>query len=103
MISPDNYELNYNLGAMYFNQAAEMANKANNLKSNEEYSKAKTNFELKFKQAEPFLEKALEKNPKKTEDDLTTYDGTLNSLKQLYVRIGEMEKYEKLKVLLEKK
>lgn len=103
IIRPDNYELNYNLGAMYFNQAAEMANKANNLISNDEYSKAKTNFELKFKQAEPFLEKALEKNPQKTEDDKTTYDGTLNSLKQLYVRIGEMEKYEKLKVLLEKK
>lgn len=102
-ISPDNYELNYNLGAMYFNQAAEMANKANTLKSNEDYSKAKTSFELKFKQAEPFLEKAMENNPQKSEDDKATYDGTLNSLKQLYVRIGEMEKYEKIKGLLEKK
>ena len=58
---------------------------------------------MKFKQAEPFLEKAMENNPQKSEDDKATYDGTLNSLKQLYVRIGEMEKYEKIKGLLEKK
>jgi tetratricopeptide (TPR) repeat protein len=102
-ISPDNYELNYNLGAMYFNQAAEMANKANNLKSNEEYNKAKEKFDSKFKDAEPYLEKAMETNPRKTEEDLQIYDGTLNSLKQLYVRMGEMEKYNKIKVLLEGK
>lgn len=102
-INPDNYELNYNLGALYFNQAAEMANQANTLKSNDEYNKAKDKFIQKFKDSEPFLEKALEKNPKKTEDDLNTYEGTLNSLKQLYVRTEEMEKYNKIKALMEVK
>lgn len=102
-INPDNYELNYNLGALYFNQAAEMANAANDLKSDELYNKAKGKFEEKFKQAQPFLEKALDLNPNKTEEDGQLYQGTLNSLKQLYARIGEMDKYNKIKNLLEKK
>ncbi len=102
-IAPDNYELNYNLGALYFNKAAEMANQANKITSNVEYSKAKEAFDAKFKEAEPYLEKALQNNPKKTEDDMFTYNGTLISLKQLYVRTGETEKYEKIKALIDQK
>jgi tetratricopeptide (TPR) repeat protein len=100
-INPDNYELNFNLGALYFNQAAEMANKANGIKSMDEYAKAKTAFDKKFKDAEPFLEKALQLNPMKTEDDKATYNGTLNSLKQLYARTGETEKYNMVKEKLD--
>ena len=102
-INPDNYELNYNIGALYFNKGAEMANLANKLTSNDAYNKAKEAFEQKFKDAEPYLEKALDKNPKKTEDDINTFDGTLNSLKQLYVRTGETEKYQKIKSLIDQK
>ena len=102
-LNPENYELNYNIGALYFNKAAEMANQANKLNSNDEYNKAKEAFDNKFKEARPYLEKALENNPKKTEDDLFTYDGTLNSLKQLYVRTGETEKYQKIKALIDSK
>ena len=101
-INPDNYIINYNLGALYFNQGAEMKNQANNLKSNDDYAKAKAKFDAKFQQAKPYLEKALEINPKTTEADMFTYEGTLNSLKQLYARTGETEKYERIKALLEK-
>ena len=79
-INPDNYELNYNIGALYFNKGAEMANKANKITQTEEYNKAKEAFENKFKEAEPYLEKALDKNPKKSEDDMFIYNGTLISL-----------------------
>ncbi|MBP6334083.1 MAG: tetratricopeptide repeat protein [Bacteroidia bacterium] len=96
-ISPENYEINYNLGAMYFNQAAEMANEANNIKSDELFAKAKVKFDDKFKQAQPHLEKAMLNNPRTSKEDTSIYEGTLTSLKQLYVRIGEMEKYEKIK------
>ena len=102
-INPENFELNYNIGALYFNKAAEMANQANKLNSNDAYNKSKEAFEQKFKTAEPYLEKAMDNNPKKTEDDLATYDGTLNSLKQLYVRTGETEKYQKVKALIDKR
>lgn len=101
--SGGSYEMNYNLGAMYFNQAADLANAANNTKNDADYQKAKNLSDAKFKQAKPYLEKALELNPRKTADDQQLYDGALNSLKQLYVRIGDMENYNKIKTMMEQK
>ncbi len=101
-IDPDNYEINYNLGAMYFNQAAEMANAANNIKSNDLFEKEKQKYEQKFRDAQPHLEKAMENNPRKNQEDEAIYEGTINSLKQLYVRIGEMTKYEQLDKMTKK-
>ncbi len=88
-VNPNNFEINFNLGALYFNKAAEMANTANNIKIIEEFNKAKQKFDLEFKNSEPYLEKAFEVNP--------IDKGTLSSLKQLYVRTGETEKYNKVK------
>jgi tetratricopeptide (TPR) repeat protein len=102
-VAPDDYQLNFNLGAMYFNQAAEMTNQANKITDNVAYEKAKTKFEAKFKQSEPYLRKSMETNPKKTEDDVAIYQGTLNSLKQLYAKTGETAKYDEIKALMDKK
>ncbi len=101
-ISPDNYELNYNLGAMYFNEGAEMANATNNIKDNVLFEKEKKRYEDKFREAQPHLEKAMEFNPKANKEDMNLYEGTIISLKELYVRINEMEKYEKIKNLIAK-
>lgn len=87
-IKPDYFDALYNLGAMYFNNGAEMANKANDIPTNKikEYEAAKLKFEAKFKEALPYLEKAFEINPK---------DGaTLQSLKTLYVRLNDTKKLE---------
>jgi len=92
-LNPNNFELNYNLGAIYFNQGAEMANAAINIKSTEEFNKAKASYEAKFRQAEPYLEKAYDLNPNDK--------GVLTSLKQLYARTGETEKYNKIKSILD--
>jgi len=92
---PDYFDAYYNLGAMYFNEAAEMANKANDLKSTSEFNKAKSQFDAKFKEAEPYLEKAHDLNP--------TDMNTMSSLKQLYARTGENEKYDKMKAKMEGK
>ena len=96
-------DANYNLGVIYFNQGAEKANAANSLKSNEEFEKAKKVFEEKFRSAAPYLEKSLELNPKKTEDDQSLYKSTLQILKLLYARTNETEKYNKVKAQLEAK
>ena len=101
-IGPTNYELNYNLGAMYFNQGAEMANATNSIKDNTLYAKEKKKYEDKFREAKPHLEMAMENNPRLSVDDNNLYEGTIISLKEVYVRIGEMDKYEKIKNLLEK-
>lgn len=102
-INPDLMDANYNLGVIYFNQGAEKANAANSLKSNEEFEKAKKVFEEKFRSAAPYLEKSLELNPKKTEDDQSLYKSTLQILKLLYARTNETEKYNKIKAQLEAK
>jgi tetratricopeptide (TPR) repeat protein len=102
-LKPDFVDANYDLGTMYFNQAAEMANAANTIKSNEEFNKAKENFEKKFKESQPYLEKAKELNPKKTDDDKELYKYTLQSLKQLYARTNQTEKYNEVKALMDQK
>jgi len=94
-LKADYFDAYYNLGAMYFNEAAEMANKANELKSNVEYGKAKEKFDTKFKEAQPYLEKAHELNAADT--------NTMVSLKQLYARLNETTKYDAIKVKLEGK
>ncbi len=102
-IKPDYLDANYNLGILYFNQGADLVALANTIKNMDEFDKAKKKYEQKFKDAEPYLKKALEINPKKSEEDNNLYKGTINSLKQLYARTGEMDKYNKIKALQEQK
>lgn len=86
---PDYFEANYNLGALYFNQAAEQAQNINNVKDAKEYQAAKQRLDGAFALAQPYLEKALELSPNDRD--------TLISLKQLYASQNSMEKYYKVK------
>lgn len=94
-LKSDYFDAYYNLGAMYFNDGAELANKANNIPVNKaaEYDAAKKKFEAKFKEAQPYLEKAYELNPKD--------EATISSLRQLYARIGDLKKSEEMKKALD--
>jgi tetratricopeptide (TPR) repeat protein len=92
-VNPSSFELNYNLGAIYFNQAAELANTANNIKSVTEYDKAKLRYISKFQDAQPYLERALELSPNDR--------STLISLRQLYLQTNQTEKYNKVKSILD--
>ncbi|MFI5219962.1 MAG: tetratricopeptide repeat protein [Bacteroidia bacterium] len=96
-LKPDYFDAYYNMGAMFFNQGAELANKANAIPpgKTKEYDEAKKKADNKFKESQPFLEKALELNP--------TDRSTLLSLKQLYARLGDTVKYEKIKAALDTK
>jgi tetratricopeptide (TPR) repeat protein len=94
-LKPDYFEANYNLGAMYFNQGAELVNKANNLPVSKqaEYEAAKKKYEAKFREAQPYLEKAYQLNAKD--------EATIQSLYQLYGRIGNTAKAQEMKVALD--
>jgi len=92
-LNVNNFELNYNLGAIYFNQGAEMANAANNIKDNAAFEAAKVKANAKFSQSEPYLEKAFALNG--------TDKATLTSLKLLYARTNETEKYNRIKDILD--
>lgn len=94
-LKADYFDAVYNLGAMFFNDGAEMANKANSIPPSKvaEYDAAKKKFEAKFREALPYLEKAYQLNPKDA--------GTIQSLKQLYTRIGDLVKAGEMKKALE--
>ncbi|MFM9143507.1 MAG: tetratricopeptide repeat protein [Bacteroidota bacterium] len=80
-IKPDYFDAYYNLGAMYFNSAAELANEANKIpfSKQKEYDVAIAKAKAAFEKAQPFLEKALELSP---EDS-----NTMVSLQQLYAQL----------------
>lgn len=92
-LKADYFDAYYNLGALYFNDGAHLANEANSIKDNNQYAKAKAVFEAKFKEAKPYLEKAWELNPKD--------QSTMISLKQLYATINDTANYAKVKAALD--
>ncbi|MFT5858600.1 MAG: tetratricopeptide (TPR) repeat protein [Flavobacteriaceae bacterium] len=92
-LDPSYFDAKYNLGALYFNQGVELNNAANEIDDKIGFEKARKEADLKFFEAKSYLEKAREIKP----DDRNT----LSSLKQLYARTGETEKYNEVKAALE--
>lgn len=85
-IKADHFDAHYNLGAMLFNEGAELVSKANNLpvSKQKEYDELKVKFEAKFRDAKPYFEKARQLN--------ASDRATLQNLKQLYTRLNELDK-----------
>ncbi|HET6244496.1 MAG: tetratricopeptide repeat protein [Bacteroidetes bacterium] len=92
-VKPDYFDAIYNLGALYFNQAVKINDQSQNIKDNAVYAKEIKKSDDKFALALPYLEKAHELDPKDR--------NTLISLKQLYARTQQADKYKKIKELLE--
>ncbi len=88
---PDYFDAYYNLGAMFFNEAAEMANEANKIPFNQQkkYEEAVKKVKEAFTKAQPFLEKAHELDPK----DINT----MASLQQLYAQLKLNDKAMEMK------
>jgi tetratricopeptide (TPR) repeat protein len=81
-LNPDYFEANYNLGALYVNQAANFNDKANKqpVEAQQEFERLKAEADKYLEAAIPYLEKAAEVRP----DDINT----LSSLKQIYTRLN---------------
>ncbi len=86
-LKPDYFEANYNLGALYVNQAAEIQNEANKLKLGD------SNYDVMKKEADGILQKSLPFLEKATSIDPSD-KSTLLALKEIYTRLGM---YDKLK------
>lgn len=98
-VQVDYFDANYNLGALYFNQAVQGINTANDMwkprmTSKEAATQKKMESEAKelFTTAKPYLEKAFELNS----EDLQT----IRSLKDIYARTGEDDKFLEMNDLL---
>jgi len=86
-LDPDYFDANYNLGALYVNKAAEVITVANALPLGDPaYDELKVAAEDYLKKAVPYLEEAVELKP----EDINT----LVSLKEIYTRLGMMEKLQ---------
>jgi tetratricopeptide (TPR) repeat protein len=95
-LKADYFEANYNLGALYVNQAADILDKANDLPLDavKEYDVQKARADEMLNKSVPYLEKALELQP----DDVNT----MVSLKEIYTRLGLTDKLESINSRLQK-
>ena len=100
-VKADYFDANYNLGALYFNQAVQGINAANDMwkprMTNKEAAaqkKLETDAKELFNTAKPYLEAAFAMNP----EDLQT----IRSLKDIYARTGEDDKFLQMNDLLKK-
>lgn len=91
-LKSDYFDAYYNLGALYYNSGAAIIEKANDEKDLKKYDVLKKQADETFEKALPYLEKAYELNP---EDN-----STMQSLKTLYYRTGNMEKHDLIKAKL---
>ncbi len=95
-LNPDYFDANYNLGALYVNQAIEISKAANELPLNEEkkYKELKDQETELLRKSLPYIEKA---------DSLQPNDQyTLRSLKDIYTRLGMMDKLKSINERLNK-
>ncbi len=82
------FEAYYNLGVIYFNEAVELTDKANEITDNKKYEDAKKIADNKFSEALPYIEKAHELKPEDT--------SIMSTLKTLYYRLKMNDKYEEI-------
>lgn len=93
-IDPGYFDALYNIGAIFFNQGADLTKKMADLGLDEqaEYDRMDAESKNLFKEALPFFEKALESSPKD--------QNTMIALKEIYAKTGDFENSKKMKELL---
>jgi len=87
------FSILYNYGALYFNQGVKEIQKISTISNNTIYAREKKRAEEQMVKALPYLEKALELKPKDK--------NTITSLKDLYARVGNDEKWKNMQDKLE--
>ncbi|MEX0967905.1 MAG: tetratricopeptide repeat protein [Bacteroidia bacterium] len=92
---PNNFEANYNLGIIYYNQGVEIVNQELNETNIQKANQLKAEYKEIFSEALPYLEKAHEIDP---EDK-----NTMISLREIYLRLDKREKAEALNALMQEK
>ena len=89
---PKFFDAYFNIGVLYNNRAATCYSKANDIKDNDAYNKAKTACDDVYLKAVPYFEKAHELKP----DDVQT----IQQLMKLYAKTNDQVKYEAMKAKL---
>lgn len=102
---PNKAEYVYNLGALYFNNAADITNKMNSITGttdadNKKYDALKALRLAEFTKSLEYFQKSYNLlNPnadKLNEDDKSTFNNTLVALKTIYYALGQTEKGDEI-------
>ncbi|MEZ4798398.1 MAG: tetratricopeptide repeat protein [Flavobacteriales bacterium] len=103
-INPDNYDVLFNLGALYFNQGVDNDAICNEIPPREsaKYDACVAKSTKLFEQASVKLEKALTVMPETTKGSPEEKQ-LMSDLKNAYLKAGNMEQYNRLKTMLEGK
>ncbi len=93
-LNPEYFDAYFNLGAIFYNKAADLTKQMQELSldANDEYDRLNKESGDLFQQSLPFLEKAHTINK--------TDINTLNALKEIYAKIGDFDKSNAMKELL---
>jgi tetratricopeptide (TPR) repeat protein len=87
----------YNLGVLYYNQGVEKNNAANDITNMKEYDAAKKVANSYFDKALPYMEKAFAVLESKEDASAQDKIAVLESLKNLYYRFDNLDKYNQAK------
>ncbi len=95
-LKPDYFNAVYNIGVLYYNNAANITTEASNLDLNEvkKYNTLIKKSDAEFARSLPFMEKAHELKP----EDITT----METLKTLYHRMKKYDKKKEIEAKLQK-
>ena len=91
---PTFFDAYFNIGALYNNRAATCYDKANTIKDNAQYNKAKAACDEVYLKAVPFFEKAHQLRPEDAP--------TIQQLMKLYAKTSDQAKYDEMKAILER-
>jgi tetratricopeptide (TPR) repeat protein len=92
-VDPNYFNAYFNIGALYFNNAVELYDKANKLEDLKAYNEAKKVADEELKKAIEPMEKAYQIDP--------TEKATLETLQTIYYRLQMLDKYEEAKKKLD--
>lgn len=94
-IDPTYFKAAYNLGVLYYNEAVVFAREMNNLplRDKDKYKALEKKMNEHMELAKPYLEKAHQIEPA----DIST----IKALREIYLRLQELENYNKLSKLLD--
>jgi Tfp pilus assembly protein PilF len=100
-LQPDNPDVNYNVGVVYFNKAVEINNQMNKITGTssaeiKKFDEMKVQRNKVFEQSLPYLEKATKVLEGKSAADLTpnlkdTYQRSLFALREVYTRLDKLD------------
>ncbi|MFT3738989.1 MAG: tetratricopeptide repeat protein [Breznakibacter sp.] len=91
----------YNIGVLFYNKGVEKNNEANDLTSMKEFEAAKKVANGFFEKALPYMEKALSVLDSKEDSGKQDRLAVLESLKNLYYRFDNLEKYNQIKSMID--